>query len=124
MLTLLRNRGRVLVLDDDASMQRLVRTLLQRAGFRVDVFDKGNTAIDAIQRRTYDALLLDLMMPVEGGMTVIKHLRAHKPDLLRRVILLTGTSDALVKAVARDVFAVVKKPFVADELIEAVERVA
>ena len=124
MLTLLHNKGRVLVLDDDPSMQRLVRTLLRRAGFRVDVFDKGNAAIEAIQRQSYDALVLDLMMPVEGGMTVIKHLRAHKPDMLRRVILLTATTDAVVKTVARGVYAVVKKPFVADELIETVERVA
>ena len=124
MWSLLRKKRRVLVLDDDPAMQRLVRLLVKRAGFRVDVVGRGNAAIDAIQRQSYDAMLLDLMMPVEGGMTVIKHLRAHKPDLLRRVILLTSTPDSVLRTIAGDVSGIVKKPFVADELIAAVERVA
>src|SRR5437588_7573585 len=124
MWSLLRKKRRVLVLDDDPAMQRIVRLLLKRAGFRVDVVDRGNAAIDAIQERSYDAMLLDLMMPVEGGMTVIKHLRAHRPELLRRVILLTATPDSVLKTIAGDVSSIIKKPFVADELIAAVERVA
>jgi len=124
MWSLVRKKRRVLVLDDDPAMQRIVRLLLKRAGFRVDVVDRGNAAIDAIQERSYDAMLLDLMMPVEGGMTVIKHLRAHRPELLRRVILLTATPDSVLKTIAGDVSSIIKKPFVADELIAAVERVA
>ena len=124
MLSLFRKKKRVLVLDDDPAVQRLVRLLLERAGFRVDVVSKGNAAIDAIQRQSYDALLLDLMMPTEGGMTVLKHLRGHNPELLKRAILLTSTPDSVLKTIAGDVSAVVKKPFVADELIAAVERVA
>ena len=124
MLSLFTKKKRVLVLDDDPAVQRLVRLLLERAGFRVDVVSKGNAAIDAIQRQSYDALLLDLMMPTEGGMTVLKHLRGHKPELLKRAILLTSTPDSVLKTIAGDVSAVVKKPFVADELIAAVERVA
>jgi DNA-binding response OmpR family regulator len=119
----LRKKKKVLVLDDDPSVQRLVRVLLKRAGFHVDVVDKGNAAIDAIQRQSYDAMLLDLMMPHEGGMTVIQHLRAHRPDLLRRAILLTATPDSVLKTIAGDI-SIVKKPFGARELIAAVERVA
>lgn len=120
----LQKKKRVLVLDDDPSVQRLVKLLLQHAGFRVDVVDKGNAAIEAIQRQTYDAMLLDLMMPHEGGMTVIKHLRTHQPELLRRVILLTATPDSVLRTIAGDVSGIVKKPFIAEELIATVERVA
>ena len=120
----LQKKKRVLVLDDDPAVQRLVKFLLKQAGFRVDVVDKGLAAIDAIQNQTYDAMLLDLMMPHEGGMTVIKHLRSHRPELLRRAILLTATPDSVLRTIAGDVSGIVKKPFVADELIAAVERVA
>lgn len=119
-----RARPRVLVLDDDASMQRLVSTLLRRNGFRVDVATKGSQAIDAIGHNTYDALLLDIMMPTEGGMTVIKHLRKHDPNLLKRALLLTGTPDSVLRSVRNYVAGVVHKPFEADELIEAVKKVA
>jgi len=50
-------------------------------------------------------------------MTVLKHLRGHKPEMLKRAILLTSTPDAVLKTIAGDVSAVVKKPFVTDELI-------
>jgi DNA-binding response OmpR family regulator len=122
MRPLFRKKRRVLVLDDDPSMQRLVRLLLERAGYRVDVVDKGNAAIDAMARHSYDAMLLDLMMPNEGGMTVIKHLRAHHPSLLRRTIVVTSTSDSVLRTID-DVSAIVRKPFVADELIAAVKKV-
>jgi DNA-binding response OmpR family regulator len=111
------------VLDDDPSMQRLVRLLLEQAGYRVDVVDKGDAAIDAISRHSYDAMLLDLMMPNEGGMTVIKHLRAHSPSLLRRTIVVTSTADSVLRTIDSDVSAIVRKPFVADELIAAVKKV-
>ena len=116
-------RKRVLLLDDDPSMRRLVRSILESVGFRVDEFLTGSEALDAIGRRNYDALLLDLMMPHEGGMTVIRHLREKKPELLQRAILLTASPESLVDTVSRHVPNVVHKPFKAETLIEVVRRV-
>ena len=117
------SRARVLLLDDDASMQRLVSTLLKRDGYRVTVVDSGRRAIEALQKTKFDVILLDLMMPHEGGMTVIRHLREHKADLLKRVIVLTATPAAVMKNFQNDVFAIVQKPFDPNELIETVRRV-
>ncbi len=120
----LRRRSRVLLLDDDASIQKLVSTLLERAGLRVDVVKSGRQAIAAIGKVDYSALLLDLMMPHEGGMTVIQHLRQTQPELLQRVILLTATPDAVLKLFSKDVFAVVRKPFKPADLVAAVKRLS
>jgi CheY-like chemotaxis protein len=117
-------RKRVLLLDDDPSMQRLVSTLLKRGGYRVDTFLTGREAIAAIERDEYDALLLDLMMPHEGGNTVIRHLQANKPTLLDRALLVTASPESVLAALAKDVAGVVKKPFDSDELLGAVKRVA
>ena len=114
----------MLVLDDDVSIQKLVATLLKREGLRVDVVDSGRKALEAIEKADYSAILLDLMMPHEGGMTVIRKLRESNPDLLKRVILLTGTPDAVIKTVSKDVFAVVKKPFEAGELVATVAKLS
>ena len=117
------SRGpRILILDDDASMQRLVSALLKRDGHRVDVVSSGRSAIDAIAKRPYAAILLDLMMPTEGGMTVIRHLREKNPELLKRVIVMTATPASVVKNMASDVFAIVQKPFQADDLSSVVKR--
>ena len=122
MISFLRSKPRVLVLDDDMSMQKLVSVLLKRGGYRVDVVSSGKKAIEALERQAYAAILLDLMMPTEGGMTVIRHLRESNPQKLQRVIVLTATPQSVVKKMASDVFAIVQKPFQAEELFAAVKR--
>jgi CheY-like chemotaxis protein len=121
MMPLLR-KSRLLLLDDDPSMQRLMSTLLRREGHRVDVVSEASQAIQQLGRYKYDALLLDIMTPTEGGMTVIRHLRESRPELLRRVVLVTGSPDSLLKNVSKDVFGVVRKPFEAAELMATVKR--
>ena len=118
------SKGRVLVLDDDAAMQRLVTTLLRREGYGVTIVDSGRKAIEALKKKRFDVFLLDLMMPTEGGMTVIRHLREHDEAALKRVILFTATPAPVLKTVQKDVGAVVRKPFEAADLIDAVKRVA
>lgn len=123
MLSLLKRKARVLLLDDDPAMQRLVATVLRRAGLRVDVVSSGAQAIEKIGRAEYDALLLDLMTPTEGGVTVIRHLKKASPQMLRRVILVTASPESVLKSVASDAAAVVHKPFEPEQLVAAVNRV-
>jgi len=120
----LRKSKRVLLLDDDAAIQRLVSTLLKRAGFRVVVVSRGSKAIEELAGGSYDVILLDLMMPTEGGVTVVKHIREQTPALLKRVLLLTATPESVLKNIERDIAGVVRKPFTTAELVDAVKRVA
>jgi DNA-binding response OmpR family regulator len=123
MLPRLKKKGRVLLLDDDPSMQRLVSKLLQREGYRVDSFLTGRDAIRALNSEWYDVLLLDLMMPHEGGMTVIRHLRQKNPDLLKRALVLTGSPRSVIDTIESEVAGVVQKPFEAPQLVQAVRNV-
>jgi DNA-binding response OmpR family regulator len=124
MRSLFKRRKRVLLLDDDLSMQRLVARILGNQGFRVDVFLTGNQAIAALGRQQYDVILLDLMMPHEGGMTVIRHLREKDPLMLKRSVLLTASPDSLINALSGEVETVVQKPFEAQHLIDVVRRMS
>src|SRR5438874_1369496 len=124
MWSVFKRKQAVLLLDDDPSMQRLVAAILKKEGFRVDVFLTGRDAIAAIERGDYAAMLLDLMMPHEGGTTVIRYLHARKPELLRRAIVLTASPQQVVAVVARDVAAVISKPFERDNLVRVVRQVS
>lgn len=123
-MSFLTKKKRVLLLDDDPSMQRLVSQILKKEGFRVDVFLTGREAIAAAAKDSYDVLLLDLMMPHEGGMTVIRHLREKDPQLLARAVLFTGTSEAVIESMAGDVRTVLQKPFEPAQLIQVVRDVS
>jgi len=113
---------RVLVLEDDMSMQKLVAMLLRSVRVRVDVFWNGRDVVRkiAIEGKRYDALLLDLMMPHEGGLTVLRNLREHHASLLRRVILMTGSGSGITDPWSHLVFAVVHKPFDGSTLVTTV----
>ena len=123
MIDFLKSKSRVLLLDDDPAMQRLVTAILKREGYRIDVVDKGQDAIKSMKERRYDAVLLDIMMPHEGGMTVIKHLAEEQPETLNRVLILTGTSQSVLRTIEHKVFGVVPKPFQPADLVDAVGRV-
>lgn len=124
-MQMLKRKRRILLLDDDTSMQKLVAALLRREGHRVDVVSSGSQALEKINRDhdTYDALLLDVMTPTDGGFTVIKHLKEVNPALLKRIVLLTGSPESILRGVKRDIFGVVHKPFEQQELIDTVARV-
>lgn len=117
-------RKRALLLDDDAAMRRLLSLLLKRAGYAVDTVVSGNDAIDAIENQQYSAVLLDLMMPLEGGMTVIRYLRENAPSMLHRVIVVTGAPDAVIDPMRNEIYAVVRKPFAHDQLVETAKKLA
>jgi DNA-binding response OmpR family regulator len=113
---------RVLVLEDDTMMQKLVAMLLRSVRVRVDVFGSGRDVVRkiAIDGKRYDALLLDLMMPHEGGLTVLRNLREHHASLLGRVILMTGSGSGITDPWSHLVFAVVHKPFDGSALVTTV----
>jgi DNA-binding response OmpR family regulator len=115
-------RKRILLLEDDTSMQRLVSKLLKSLRVRVELFGNGRAVIARIaaKRGRYDGLLLDLMMPHEGGLTVLNNLREHHPALLGRVILLTASGSAITDRWSHLVFAVVHKPFDGSALVATV----
>ena len=123
MLKMLKRGARLLVLDDDPSMQKLVGTLLRRAGYRADVVSQGQQAIEKIAQNEYAALLLDLMAPTEGGLTVIKHLRETRPELLKRVVLVTASPESVLRGIDKDVAAIGRTPFEANELMATISRV-
>ena len=105
-------------------MQRLVSTLLKREGYRVDVFMTGRDVIAALERQPYDAILLDLMMPHEGGITVIRHLESRDDkEKLRHVIVLSGSSESVLAGLRQSVAGIVQKPFAPADLIAAVRGV-
>jgi CheY-like chemotaxis protein len=74
-LPFFKSKRRVLLLDDDASIRRLVSALLRSRGFRVDEVTSGLAALENMKSEEYAVLILDLMMPHEGGVTVMRSLR-------------------------------------------------
>ena len=98
--------GRVLVVDDDATLRTVVQRILESEGYVVETASDGNEALDRIQSGPPDLVLLDLMMPIMDGWQVLERLRgvtAHPPVIVlsayldRGRVLDAGAVDCLPK---------------------------
>jgi DNA-binding response OmpR family regulator len=113
-------RSRVLCLDDDASVLALCRAALTRAGFAVDTATDGWAGLKEINERPYDAVLLDLMMPSLHGRTVLSLIQQSHPEVLSKVILMTGASDNAISDLYGKVGGIIRKPLKIDSLVDFV----
>jgi len=116
------NRGTVHIVDDDLSVQRSVRRLLESVGLNSECY---SSAQDFIERHNADApgcLLLDVRMPGLSGLELQDHLRSEACML--PIIFVTGYGDVPMTARAMKAGAVdfLQKPFNEQELLEAIER--
>jgi len=109
--------GEVLVVEDDASIRRLLGTSFRRDGVRVTSAKDGIEAVEALQKRPFRVVVLDLMMPRMNGWDVIDWLREHPSEKPRTLIVVSAASrDVLGKLDPEVVNAIVFKPFNVYEL--------
>ena len=117
--------ARVLVVEDDPAICTLLQALLHRRGYACDVVADGNEAIRRLRRDPYSAILLDLMLPGTFGFEVIRFLRAERPSMTPRVVIITAASAATLRDFdTSTVRAVLRKPFDIQELLEHVDACA
>jgi len=82
----------MLVVEDDLPIAQMMASILADEGYEVDLAGNGRLALEMIDAQHYDLILTDLRMPELDGVTLYRELERRKPDLLRRVIVITGTS--------------------------------
>jgi len=80
----------VLLAEDDAETARIESEMLRELGYSCRWVGRGSDVLDAISSSRFDAVVLDVVMPDVDGVEILKTLRTTEPDLLRRVVVLTG----------------------------------
>jgi two-component system NtrC family response regulator len=115
---------KILFADDEESLQELMRMELPQMGHTVTVCPDGATAVAALEKDSFDCLLVDLDMPGIGGMQVIE--RAHQLSPTTESIVLTGkhTFDSAVAALRFGATDYLTKPCKLSELEALLHRVA
>ncbi len=82
--------ARILVVDDETSITRLLYKVLTLSGHLVDSAATGHQALNKIQQNRYDIVFLDLKIPGVPGQSIYDWIKKHQSDLLPRTIILTG----------------------------------
>jgi DNA-binding response OmpR family regulator len=107
---------RILLVEDDQRLAEMVKNYLGAAGFAVTVCSHGTAAIALEGRETFDALVLDLMLPDLDGLEVCRRIRARSQT---PILMLTARGDAMDRVVGLEIGAddYLPKPFEPREML-------
>lgn len=116
--------ARVLVIEDDAQIARIVQIKLQNNGFEVTWASDGGTGLQQAISNPPDLVLLDVMMPVMDGYQVLRSIRANGPTATLPVIMLTakGQERDILTGFKDGATDYIAKPFSPAEVVARVKR--
>ena len=116
--------SRLLIVEDDPTISFMVREVLRHEGFDTTEIAEGTTALDALRAGSYDAVLLDVMLPGVDGISILRAIRDDETLSQTSVVMLTARSDDSSTwegwKAGCDLY--LSKPFDPDELVAALKR--
>jgi len=115
-------RARILVVDDDESIRKVLETVLKENGYEVDTADSGKDAIEKTKTRFYNLGLFDIRLPDIEGPALLAKIRDTIPRM--RKIIITGypSLQNAVEALNKGADAYVMKPFDMDKILETIKE--
>ncbi len=109
-------KPKILVIDDDASLRRVLEYNLQEAGYAVAVASSGEEGLSLFDEVSPALVITDMKMPGMDGMQVLKAVKERSPETLVIMITAFGTVDIAVEAMKAGAYDYITKPFNRDEL--------
>src|ERR1700690_52672 len=115
-------KGSLLLVDDDRQVLTSMADWLREQGYKVDVASDYASAVAAVEKKTFDLLLVDIRLGDKDGFEVLAYSRQKNPAV--PVILLTGygTVETAIEAIRAGAFDLLTKPLIDEELQLAIER--
>ncbi|HEC67850.1 MAG TPA: response regulator [Candidatus Desulfofervidus auxilii] len=117
---------RILVVDDFASMRKIIKGLLKQIGFQnIEEADDGSTALEKLKIREFDLIICDWNMPKVPGIEVLKAVRndPRLKDLPFLMVTAEAKKDYIIEAVKAGVTQYIVKPFTAETLRKKLEKI-
>ncbi len=112
----------VLIIDDEEAQANIITTILEKEGFSVEKGYSAEEALNAVGKKEFSVMLVDLKMPGMGGLAFLKQIKEQGSNA--NVIIMTayGTIETAVEAMKNGAFDYITKPFGKDELLINMER--
>lgn len=119
--------ARILAVDDTPALRALLQLCLTRAGYETDLAEEGRSAVEMFLAGTYDAVVMDVQMPMMDGLTAVARMREWERDRDRApvpMLALTANTEPsdLRKCLEAGFTGTISKPFAREELLAVVAR--
>ncbi len=115
-------KPKILVIDDDVSLGRVIYFELQQRGYEVETAKSGQEGLQLFHDQNFDAILTDLRMEGMTGMDVLNAIVQEDPDAVVIIMTAFGTMDDAMKAVRLGAADYITKPFATDQLAFVIEK--
>src|SRR5213596_1678836 len=112
-----KRKGVVLIIDDEEEIRESIELLLNSEGLSTDTAANGEQGLKKIEENSYDAVLLDLMLPGKSGMEVQKQIKRIDPTLPVIIITAIGAVETAVTATKEGSFDYITKPWNNEKLV-------
>jgi two-component system, NtrC family, response regulator AtoC len=116
--------AKVLVVDDEVNLRKVLAAMLRRGGYEVTVAANGEQGLAEFEKSGADVVVTDLVMPKVGGMELLKAINANQPDVPVIIITAHGTVDSAVEAIKLGAFDYITKPFDQAEIQAVIAKAA
>lgn len=113
----------VLIVDDDEVIRETIKTIVTREGYRAAAVESGEKALEEIQKKHYDLIFLDLVLPGISGLEVIKHLKTIGEKTLVTVITGYGDDPIAMEAMSLGPILMIRKPFRIEDIVQVLNMV-
>ncbi len=113
---------RILVVDDELNIRRMLKSILEKNNYTVDLAEDGKIAFEKIKNNIYDIVLCDIRMPEIDGFQFLNLLKEN--DINTTVIMMTafGSIDTAIEAMRAGAYDYISKPFKPDEVVIAIKK--
>lgn len=108
---------KILVVDDDPSILKVIKLRLEAEGYEVTTSLQAETALDLAKNEIFDFALVDLRLNGQSGIDLMEHLHRIHPDMPVIILTAYGTIKSAVTAMKRGAYSYLTKPFEYDELL-------
>src|SRR5215467_44578 len=118
----MQSAGRILVVDDEASITDAMQGILDERGYKVKVAPTLGVSSDLLYEQPFDLIFTDLILPDGSGMSLIERVRTEAPET--QLILMTahGSTELAIDAIKKGAYYYIEKPFAPERVIALAER--
>jgi two-component system response regulator PilR (NtrC family) len=109
-------KDKIIVADDEKSMREFLDIMLKKEGYKVTLASNGEEVMKLVDKDIFDLALVDIRMPKQDGISVLKKIKAVSPETIVIVITAYASADTAIKAMKEGAYDYITKPFKIEEI--------
>lgn len=117
-----KNRGRILIIEDEKSMREVLKILLEEEGYEIVAAVNGMEGIDYLKDDIFDLVLTDIKMPKADGFEVLRKVKELSPSTIVIMMTAFGTTESTIEAMKMGAYDYIHKPFKIDEIRLVIQK--